>query len=133
MIRVRATAINSYGPALLASPINTFGAQIRQVPAQMNMPTLVFGTDYSVEVQWIPLTNSATGDSPILSYNLYWDNGSGATTIELCDTLVTQFTVTELQGGVNYLFKVRATNIYGYGAFSDEFSITAATQPGKPL
>jgi hypothetical protein len=50
LVEVRATAINSYGPALLASPTNTVGARVRQVPDKMSKPTLVFGTDYTVQV-----------------------------------------------------------------------------------
>lgn len=94
LVQVRVTAANSYGPALLASATNTVGARVRQVPDQMSKPTLVFGTDYTVQVEWLPLTDPATGNSPVVSYNLVWDNGSGATTISLCDLLVTQFTVT---------------------------------------
>jgi len=61
------------------------------------------------------LTGTQTGNSPILSYNLYWDNASGSTVYELEDELVTTFTVTGLTGGQNYSFKVRARNVYGYG------------------
>lgn len=65
---------------------------------------------------WTALTGTQTGNSPILSYNLYWDNGSGSAIYELTDSFVTTFTVTGLTGGSNYIFKVRARNVYGYGA-----------------
>jgi hypothetical protein len=52
--------------------------------------------------------------------------------IELCDTLVTSFVVTGLTGGIDYQFKVRARNIYGYGDFSDVFVVEASDLPGKP-
>lgn len=51
---------------------------------------------------------------------------------ELVDSLVTEFTVSALDGGVNYKFKVRAQNIYGYGDFSAEFLVEASDYPGKP-
>ena len=54
-------------------------------------------------------------------------------TIELCDEIIEEFIVTGLVGGVNYKFKVRARNIYGYGAFSDEFILEASDLPGKPI
>ena len=78
------------------------------------------------------LEGLSTGDSEILSYNLYWDDGTGTIDQELTDSLVTEFTVSGLSGGLNYKFKVRAQNIYGYGAFSSEFLIEASDYPGKP-
>jgi hypothetical protein len=66
-----------------------------------------------------------------LSYNLYWDNASGTTVYELVDSLVTSFTVTGLTGGLNYSFKVRARNVYGYGQqFSTELLVQASDLPG---
>jgi hypothetical protein len=81
---------------------------------------------------WTELTGTATGNSAILSYNLYWDNGTGNSNIELVDSLQTNFTVTGLTGGVNYKFKVRARNIYGYSDFSDEYFVWSTDVPGKP-
>jgi hypothetical protein len=40
--------------------------------------------------------------------------------------------VTGLSGGLNYKFKVRGRNIYGYGNFSTELIIEASDMPGKP-
>lgn len=54
------------------------------------------------------------------------------TDIELVDSLVTEFTVSGLTGGINYKFKVRAQNIYGYSDFSTEFLLEASDYPGKP-
>ena len=39
--------------------------------------------------------------------------------------------MTGLQGGLNYKFKVRALNIYGYGEFSDEYIVEASDMPGR--
>jgi hypothetical protein len=68
----------------------------------MNTPTQVFSTDYNIEVNWVELTGDATGNSDILSYNLYWDDGTGTIDIELCDAVLSSFTVTGLVGGVDY-------------------------------
>lgn len=50
----------------------------------------------------------------------------------LIDDLVSTFSVTGLTGGVTYLFKVRAINIYDFGDFSTALSVIAADVPGKP-
>jgi hypothetical protein len=83
-------------------------------------------------VIWTDLENQDTGNSEILSYNLFWDTGTGLSDIELTDSLVTDFTVTGLSGGFNYKFKVRARNVYGYGDFSTEYVVEATDMPGKP-
>ena len=72
------------------------------------------------------------GNSAILTYNLYWDKGTGLTDFELVDKFVSNFRVTGLVGGLNYRFKVRASNVYGYGAFSPEYSLEASDLPGRP-
>jgi hypothetical protein len=66
-------------------------------------------------VGWTAPTGTATGNSVITSYNLYWDAGSGSPTFQLTDSNVNQFTIQGLIAGVNYIFKVRANNVYGYG------------------
>lgn len=121
LIEVRATAYNSYGFALQPSDINSAGAVMRRVPDQMAPPSEVSSTENTIVVQWQSLSGLEAGDSDILSYNLYWDDASGALDIELIDAIANTFTVTGLVGGNNYSFKVRARNIYGYGAFSDVF------------
>lgn len=95
-------------------------------------PFEVSSTENTIVVEWLTLTGAETGDSEILSYNLYWDDASTNLDIELIDAIATTFTVTGLVGGNNYQFKVRARNIYGYGAFSDVFLLQAADIPGKP-
>lgn len=83
-------------------------------------------------MNWIALTGTATGNSDILSYDLYWDNASGTSSIELVNSLVTTYTVSGVSGGSTYKFKVRARNVYGYGSFSaTELSVTPSDVPGK--
>jgi hypothetical protein len=40
-------------------------------------------TESELDVLWSELTSTATGDSPILSYYLQWDNGTSSTWSEL--------------------------------------------------
>jgi hypothetical protein len=80
-------------------------------------------------VQWSALSGTQTGNSPITSYNLYWDNGSGTVNIQLIDSLTTSYIVYGVTPGSNYNFQVRAKNIYGYSAFSISGVIKASTVP----
>jgi hypothetical protein len=97
----------------------------------MQAPSQLFSTDSTIKVQWLPLFGAETGNSVILTYNLYWDRGSSEWE-ELTDSLRTDWQVTGLTGGVSYKFKVRANNIYGYGIFSEEYTVEAADVPGRP-
>jgi hypothetical protein len=79
-------------------------------------------------VSWTALTTTAeTGDSAITEYNLYWDSGTGTVTTSLYAGTGTTYTVTGLSAGTNYIFKVRAKNIYGYGSFSSDVTFTTST------
>lgn len=101
IVRVRATSTNSFGTGQW-STISTTGAKIRQVPSQMAMPFMVSRTKATMTIRWVGLTAPATGNSDVLSHNLYWDNGLGDTSIELLDDLVTEISLTGLTGGVVY-------------------------------
>ena len=65
----------------------------------MSVPTLSSRTKTSITIGWTALTGTSSGNSDILSYNLYWDNGSGTTTIQLTDSLVTSWSVNGLVNG----------------------------------
>jgi hypothetical protein len=75
------------------------------------------------------------GDSEIISYNLQWDIGTGG--VEWTDlignpvsSLLTSFSATSMVApGQYYKFRLRASNIYGFGAFSEEFSFKASEEP----
>lgn len=82
-----------------------------------------------IEVSWTALTGDDTGNSEILSYNLYWDHGTGTTDIFVIDSLVTSTIISGVTPGSTYKFKVRAKNIYNYGTFSDETTIKASDVP----
>jgi len=97
----------------------------------MSAPTLVSKSDQTIAIEWTALVDPATGNSAIVSYNLYWDEATTTVDIELTDTLTTTFDVNGLTGGETYLFKVRAYNIYGYGDFSAELSVKASDVPGN--
>ena len=77
-------------------------------------------------------TDAEVGNSAILSYQLYWDNGdttAAEVDILIEDALQLSRVVTGLQQGSDYRFKVRAVNIYGPGEFSDVVTIRASDVP----
>ena len=80
LVYVRISAINTYGSSTI-SMTNSDGARIRQKPSLMGTPTMLSRTKTSITVQWTALTGAQTGNSAILTYNLYWDGGSGVSTI----------------------------------------------------
>lgn len=97
----------------------------------MAVPVTVTVTEAQIDLSWSALTSPANGNSAVLAYNLYWDNGSGTTEIALLDALSTSLSVAGLTGGTNYRFKVRARNIYGSGAFSTELVVLASDIPDQ--
>lgn len=82
-------------------------------------------SQYQIEVIWTPLvTFEQKGGSEITSYNLQYDRGIGDWTDIVGSStgyLQSSVIVTEdISAGTNYLFRVRARNIYGFASdFTD--------------
>jgi hypothetical protein len=104
LIEVRASAGNSYGLAAAPSPTNTIGARIRRAPDQMAIASLTSVAESQIDITWTPLSAPEDGNSAVTSYNVYWDNGGGSTTIALAlvDSLTTTLSVPGLTGGSTY-------------------------------
>ncbi|CDW74138.1 pa14 multi-domain protein [Stylonychia lemnae] len=132
VVKFRISAANSYLFGETSDP-NTSGAQVRRKPDQMTKPTQGPQTsDTQIDVQWAPMTTGlTTGNTPILSYNLYWDDGTSTVTIPLIDELVTSYIIEGVEGGHEYKFIVRAKNVYGYGNFSEELSVIPIDLPDQ--
>jgi hypothetical protein len=85
--------------------------------------TITSFTDIEIIITWASLTGTSTGNSAITSYNLFWNAGTSTSADTLViDSLTNTYTFSGLTGGSTYIFSVRAKNIYGYGAFSNEVS-----------
>ena len=51
-------------------------------------------SDTQIDVQWAAMTTGLTsGNSPILSYTLYWDDGTGTVNIPLVEDLITSYLI----------------------------------------
>jgi hypothetical protein len=123
LVEVRVSATNSEGTSTVSS-VNTSGARTRRAPAAMAVPVKVSGDQTQISLSWTALTSSAdTGNSAITAYQLYWDNGSGTSSLLVYSGTGTTTTVTGLSSGTSYKFKVRAQNVYGFGSYSSEVTI----------
>jgi hypothetical protein len=131
---VEAHNARGWGPA---SVENTLGAIIVTVPHQMAAPVRDdAGTTISyIKVTWTTLSEPENGMTPVLSYNLEWDAGSGGLTWtelvgESTDYLLDYYTVSAgVSPGGLYQFRVRARNGLGWGSYSSETTVKAATVP----
>ena len=79
-----------------------------------------------------------TGGSPILSYHLQFDQGTGnedwADLVGFpVDSLVTTYTVTgSIVKGTAYRFRLRSKNIYGFGDYSSLATVFSSDVPEMP-
>lgn len=60
---------------------------------------------------------------------MWWDANTGSVNIDLYEDLTTSTIVTGLGAGLDYQFKIRARNIYGYGEFSDIVTLVPDAVP----
>ncbi len=91
--------------------------------------SVVSKRETEITLSWSSLIGIATGNSDILSYNLYWDDNTGIPSILLASDLITNFTVKGTSGGKTYKFQIKAANIYGEGVASDELIQLASDVP----
>ena len=89
-----------------------------------------------IQVNWVALeTDAETGGSPILSYQLDWDNGLDqnvwADLVGYSSTFTgTTYTVESVAPGVSYTFRVRAQNTHGWSDWSEPYTtILSASAP----
>lgn len=90
------------------------------------MQSVFLGTNNNetqLDLKWTALSGTETGNSAILAYELYWDSNTGNANILLRQGLVTNHLLSGLQAGKDYIFKVRSSNVYGYGDFSDPVTL----------
>jgi len=118
------------------SAVSTTVATIETEPSQMSAPTSGSTTSSSqIEVDWTALTTAAqTGGASITSYHLQWDAGTNTTWYDVIGlspsyTSTSVILSTSIVAGNTYYFRVRASNIIGWGSYSSTASIKAAQIP----
>ena len=136
VVLVKVQALNSYGAGDWSPISSNSGSTIASVPTQMAAPTmdLTVSTDTYITLRWTPLSGAAAGNSAVVAYSLYWDQGDATRATAdtpLMDSLDTHYVVTGVTGGAPYRFVVSARNIYGPGAFSPVLTAVPTDAPGK--
>ena len=120
IVYVRVSAANYMGQGAW-SQANSGGARIRVIPGKIS-PVVKdeASTATSLVLNWSSLvTDTETGNSEILAYNVWWDSNSGTVNIDLFEGLTLTYTVSGLVPGNEYKFAIRARNIYGFGPYSE--------------
>ena len=135
-IIVKVEPVNIIGTG--TSNQNTLGALIEVPPLKpSSVPLRInsLSTKTAIAVSYQALTGTNTGGSPILSYELQWDQGTG-TWASLVgynpySTATSFVTPSTLTTGNQYQFKYRAVNALGWGSFSNSVSLIAAGPPDQ--
>jgi hypothetical protein len=133
-IRVKIVASNFYGDSV-ASEVGS-GAIIWVVP---DAPINLFIDQAATNAEAIRFTwteGPENGATPVLDYNVWWDNGTGSGVYTmLAEGVTTEYyqTTAELTPAVEYTFKVEARNAVGIGAQSLPITIRAARVPDAPV
>ena len=131
---VRAT--NSIGEGQ-PSFVNSAGGQIEvspHTPELAPMRNVSTSTTENIGIVMPEITGIQTGGSPILSYALYWDQGSGIWTNL---TGVGQYhpsryyTVEGLTNTNLYKFKYKVRNVHGWSDYSPEVELMSAAVPAQ--
>ena len=84
--------------------MNDDGARIRQIPDKVPSLTIVSFTDTSASLAWTDLTGAQTGNSDLISYQLFYDDATGQIDQLLLESLATEYEVLALSGGEAYQF-----------------------------
>jgi hypothetical protein len=90
-----------------------------------------------IEIDWSELTAPDNGDAEVTSYSLEWDAGTdGSSWVSLAGYLSSYLDTTYLVTdnvieGKSYRFRLRAKNVWGWGAYSSETTVKAAREPAQ--
>jgi hypothetical protein len=110
------------------------GATTAVFPSSM-APTAVAGIRGNGQVQLSWTAPVSTGGLPVTDYTIQYSSNSGSSWQTFTDAVssATTATVTGLNNGIGYLFRVASVNDVGTGLYSANSSaVTPATTPGLP-
>lgn len=115
------------------SDANTSGTKMQRAPDAVGALSSGSSTNKDqIHIDWDALSSPANGNNAILSYSLEWDSGTaGVTWTSLVgstsDSTDTEFILsTGVTTGVDYQFRARAKNSFGFGDYSSVVTLKAA-------
>ena len=106
-------------------------------PTDLVISDSLVTTDEVIKVSFALPSPPSSGGSPIISYELQMDDGmsgefSSVNGIKINSLLTTYTVTTNVIKGRRHRFRYRAKNIVGWGPYSDDSYILAATVPDRP-
>jgi hypothetical protein len=145
-VSLRVVALNALGTGEPSERIVLIPAALPSASPEIRVS---YGLDGSLTLDWdVPLDTGGGDQTSIPAEDLYYmlevdegfyeaanseDNFHPLTSIEGAEQhTVTMFTHSDLIVGHVYTYRVKAANLMGYGAYSDEYSFVPRMVPGEP-
>lgn len=128
--RFKVLALNAVGYSL---PSNYLEMMPAVAPGSPGQPTITAVSSTSISIAWT-FDSALNGGTPIIDYQVYWDNGVVGTTLLAASSTGSwqTFTTTAVTAGTTYSFWVAAVNYIGLGTPSSKLSVLAASFPDTP-
>lgn len=133
--RMKVSAFNEIG--LTDSPI--ISTVLASVPDAPPIPVFVASSSSSskITIDISDFPSSSNGGSEILSFEVQWAEGRAGSFVSLVGatspfTATTYSKSSDVVKGTTYRFRYRAANIRGFGDFSPELTVLAASVPQAP-
>lgn len=110
--RFKLVAFNAVGDGAVSAQVAIVAATVPNTPAA---PSLLSQSDEAISIQWVASAPSENGGSPIIDYRVYYDSGLGGSFTLLAESTTPDlfYTLTTVEAGVSYRFKITAENIVG--------------------
>lgn len=129
--RVRVRAANIYGTGKIYSDWTDFTDSVITVPAAPAEITAIRGaSSTSIYLEWSTVNSAETYDVEYTTNVNYFDGSSETTTVSGIEG--THYTVTGLETGDEYFFRVRAVNTQGESGWTDIKSVVIGKKPNAP-
>ena len=132
---MKVRAHNSDGWGAFSSE-NADGTQVRSAPTASPTISSSSATQNSITLNWSDLSTDADkGYSATTKFHIYINDGAGGSTFTLSTTITdgsTSTTISSLNSGSEYSFKISAENIYGEGAQSSSYEDDTTDVPDQP-
>lgn len=108
-----------------------YSENVETIPSTSTGITAYYATTKtSVFLAWSPVSSAETYDIEYSTREDYLGSSNSSTTINSVTS--TQYTVTGLESGQKYYFRVRAVNPRGNSGWTDAVSVTLGTKPAAP-